>query len=35
VLEEKDNQELHQHQLTGKPFGGNLPVDKLDALFGK
>jgi putative transposase len=34
-LPEKEYQKLRQHERTGRPLGGNLLIDKLEAMLGK
>ena len=34
-IQEKEYQDLRQHERTGRPLGSNLFIDKLEALLGK
>jgi putative transposase len=34
-VQEKEYQELCQHERTGRPLGSDLLIDKLEALLGK
>lgn len=34
-LQEKEYQELRQHERTGRPLGNDLLIDKLEVLLGK
>jgi len=34
-VQEKEYQELRQHERTGRPLGSDLLIDKLEALLGK